>query len=85
MTRFREHLNKLVTHKFMGPDGMNPQMLSKMLDIITKALLIIFGRLWQLGDVPKDGRKQMSPLSFFKKGRKARRKIQGMTGKSTLL
>ncbi|KAK4828790.1 LOW QUALITY PROTEIN: hypothetical protein QYF61_000847 [Mycteria americana] len=78
------HLNKLVKHKFMGPDGMHPQLLSKLLNVITRALLIILERSWQLGEVPK-GWKKANITPFFKKGRNTRRKIQGMIGKSASL
>lgn len=40
--------------KSMGHDGMNPHMLSKLADVIVKLLLIIFEKLWQLGEVPAD-------------------------------
>lgn len=46
--------------------------------VIVRTFLIIFEWLWSLGEVPK-GWKKASITLFFKKGRKARTKIQGTT------
>lgn len=40
----REYLNKLDTHSSSGFIGMDPQMLSMLLDVIMRALLTIFER-----------------------------------------
>jgi len=39
-----EHLNKLNTFKYMGPDGMHPHALRKLVDVIARTLLLIFER-----------------------------------------
>ncbi|GAB0190614.1 mitochondrial enolase superfamily member 1 [Grus japonensis] len=53
----------------MGPDGMHPQVLRELTDVIAKPLSIIFERSWRTGEVPEDCRKtNVTPV--FKKGRK---------------
>lgn len=32
----------------MGPDGLQPQVMRELFDVIARSLLIIFKRLWQL-------------------------------------
>lgn len=44
----------------MGPDGMDSQMLRGLSDDIARPLLIDFDQSWQLGELPKTGRMQMS-------------------------
>ncbi|GAB0183454.1 mitochondrial enolase superfamily member 1 [Grus japonensis] len=65
----REHLGKLDTHKSMGPDGMYPQVLRDLEDIIDRQLSIIFERSWRTGEVPEDWRKA-NATPVFKKGKK---------------
>ncbi|GAB0190597.1 mitochondrial enolase superfamily member 1 [Grus japonensis] len=66
--RIRDHLGKYDTHKSMGPDGMHPQVLRELTDVIAKPLSIIFERSWRRGEVPKDWRKaNVTPV--FKKGK----------------
>ncbi|GAB0202828.1 mitochondrial enolase superfamily member 1 [Grus japonensis] len=64
----REHLGKLDIHKSMGPDGMHPQVLRELADVIAKPLSIIFERSWRTGEVPEDWRKaNVTPV--FKKSK----------------
>ncbi|GAB0187540.1 mitochondrial enolase superfamily member 1 [Grus japonensis] len=65
----REYFNKLVIHKSMGPDGVHPQMLRELSDVIERPLSIIFDQSWQLGEVLKD-RKNANVTPIFKKGKK---------------
>ncbi|PKU43903.1 rna-directed dna polymerase from mobile element jockey- hypothetical protein [Limosa lapponica baueri] len=53
----------------MGPDGMHPQVLRGLADVIAKPLSIIFERPWRTGEVPEDWRKA-SVTPAFKKGKK---------------
>ncbi|KAK4832422.1 hypothetical protein QYF61_023101 [Mycteria americana] len=41
-----KHLNKLDIHKSMRPDGMYPQVLRELADVIARPLFIIFERSW---------------------------------------
>ncbi|GAB0206764.1 mitochondrial enolase superfamily member 1 [Grus japonensis] len=65
----REHLGKVDIHKSMGPDGMHPQVLRELADVIAKLLSIIFERSGRRGEVPEDGRKANVTL-VFEKGNK---------------
>lgn len=56
------------TNKSMGADGIHPQVLRKMANIIAKLHSIIEGS-WSTGDLPEDWRKANVP-SVFKKGEK---------------
>jgi len=59
----------LDTHKSVGPDGMNPQVLRELADVIAEPLSIIFERSWRTGEVFEDWRKaNITPV--FKKGKK---------------
>ena len=58
----REHLNKLDTHKDMGPDGMHTQVVREMTDVIVRPLAIVFERSWGLGEVSEDWSKCHSYL-----------------------
>ncbi|GAB0179869.1 mitochondrial enolase superfamily member 1 [Grus japonensis] len=68
--RVRDHLGNLDIHtSFMGPDGMHPQVLRELADVIARPLSIIFERSWRTGEVPEDWRKAyVTPV--FKKGKK---------------
>jgi len=64
----RDRLSKLDTHKSMGPDGMHPQVLRELADVIAEPLSIIFERSWRTGEVPEDWKKaNLTPV--FKKGK----------------
>jgi len=53
----------------MGLDGMHPQVLRELADVIAEPLSIIFERSWRTGEVPEDWRKpNVTPV--FKKGKK---------------
>ncbi|GAB0205958.1 mitochondrial enolase superfamily member 1 [Grus japonensis] len=67
--RVREHLGNLNIHKSMGPDGMHPQVLRELADVIARPLSIIFERSWRTGEVPEEWRKaNVTPV--FRKGKK---------------
>ncbi|GAB0205010.1 mitochondrial enolase superfamily member 1 [Grus japonensis] len=65
----RDHLGKLDTLKYMDPDGMHPQVLRELADVIAMPLSIIFEKSWRTGEVPENWRKA-SVTPVFKKGRK---------------
>ncbi|KFR17924.1 hypothetical protein N306_15518, partial [Opisthocomus hoazin] len=65
----RDRLRDLNAHKSMGPDGMHPQVLKELADVIAEPLSIIFERSWRTGEVPEDWRKA-SVTPIFKKGKK---------------
>ncbi|KFO83776.1 RNA-directed DNA polymerase from mobile element jockey, partial [Buceros rhinoceros silvestris] len=65
----RDLLGKADTHKSMGPDGMHPQVLRELVDVILRPLFILFERSWRTGDVPKDWR-NASVTPVIKKGKK---------------
>jgi len=65
----RDCLGDLNVHKSMGPDGMHPQVLRELADVIAEALSIIFERSRRTGKVSEDWRKaNVTPI--FKKGKK---------------
>lgn len=53
--------------KPMGPDGMCPQVLRDLSDVIARSLPIIFDQSRQLGEVTKDWRKANATPTFTKK------------------
>ncbi|PKU45830.1 rna-directed dna polymerase from mobile element jockey-like [Limosa lapponica baueri] len=65
----KELLSELDTHKSMGPDGMYPQVLRELAEVIAEPLSIIFERSWRTGEVPEDWRKA-NVIPAFKKGKK---------------
>jgi len=52
----RQHVSELDMHKLMGLEG-HPQVLRELADGIMRPLLMIFERLWQLGEVSEDWRR----------------------------
>ena len=62
----KDQLINLDIHKSMGPDGMHPQVLRQLEEVIVRLLSIIFGKSWGMGEVPEDWRKaNVTPI--FKK------------------
>jgi len=53
----------------MGPDGMHPQVLRELADVVAEPLSIIFQKSWRTGEVPKDWR-NVIVTPAFKKGKK---------------
>jgi len=62
-------LQKLDTHKSMGPDGLHPRVLRELADVVAKPLSIILQQSWLTGDIPVD-RRLADVMSIFKKGQK---------------
>ena len=52
----RDHLRKLDPHKSMGANGMHPQVLKELADVLAEPLSIIFERSWRTGEMPEDWR-----------------------------
>ncbi|PKU43549.1 rna-directed dna polymerase from mobile element jockey- hypothetical protein [Limosa lapponica baueri] len=65
----REQLSKLDIRRSMGPDGILPQVLRELAEVIAGPLSIIFERSWRTGEVPRDWRKA-NVTAVFKKGKK---------------
>ena len=60
-------LQKLETHKSVGPDGLHPRVLRELADVVAKPLSIILWQSWLTRDVPVDWRlANVTPI--FKKG-----------------
>jgi len=72
----RDDVSKLDMHKSMDPDGMHPQVLMELADVIAEPLTIIFERSWRTEGVPESWTKA-SVTPVFKKS-----KTQGTTGRS---
>lgn len=53
----------------MGPDGMYPQVLRKLVGIVARPLSVIFERSWQSGKVIENWKKA-NVIPVFKKGKK---------------
>lgn len=47
-----EYLSSLNIPKHTGLDGMHPQVLRELADVIARPLFIVFYQLWQLGVLP---------------------------------
>lgn len=66
----REHFRKFDIHKSMGCDGIHPQVLKKLVDVIVRPLSIILDKSWWLREVSEDCRKtNVTPI--FRKRKKA--------------
>jgi len=52
----------------VGPDGMHPQMLWELADVITRPLLTVFEESRRMGEVRGDWKAYATPI--FKKGKK---------------
>ncbi|KAK4832759.1 hypothetical protein QYF61_025288 [Mycteria americana] len=62
-------LHHLDTHKSMGPDGIHPRVLRELVEVLTKALSILYQQSWLTGEVPADWRlANVTPI--YKKGQK---------------
>ncbi|GAB0185355.1 mitochondrial enolase superfamily member 1 [Grus japonensis] len=59
----------LDTHKSMGPDGIHPRVLRKLVEVLTKPLSIIYQHSCLNGKVPLDW-KLANVTSIYKKGQK---------------
>ena len=65
----RQYLRKLDIHKSIAPDGMYPQLLRELADVIARPLWINFDQSWRLEEAPEDWKKpNVTPI--LKKGRK---------------
>ena len=62
-------LRKLDAYKSMGPDGLHPRVLRKLVDVFAKPLSTIFSQSWLTGDVLVDW-KLADVTPIFKKGQK---------------
>ena len=64
-----ECLGNIKVHKSLGPDGVHPQVLRELLEVVAEPLSVIYQRSWRTGEVPEDWRTaSVSPV--FKKGKK---------------
>lgn len=64
-----DNLNKLSTHKFIGPNRMHSRVLREMAELIAKSLSVVSERSWRMGEVLVDCWKA-SVSSVFKKDKK---------------
>jgi len=75
-SQVREHLNKLVISKSVGPGGMQPHVLTDLANVS-----IIFEMSWPLGEVPEIGKKANASTVF----KKCKKDDPGTTGWSSSL
>jgi len=52
--QLRDHLSKMDTHRSTDPDGMHPQVLRELADVIATILSISFEGSWRTQKVPED-------------------------------
>lgn len=57
--QFREYLNKKDMNNYMGPDGIHPQLLMQLANVIVRPFLTIFASSWRLRGHLRTGRKKM--------------------------
>ena len=62
-------LQKLHSHKSMGPDELHLRVLRELVDVVAKPLSIILWQSWLTGDVLADWR-LANVMPIFKKGQK---------------
>ncbi|KAF4791520.1 hypothetical protein TURU_129812 [Turdus rufiventris] len=60
-------LRRLDIHKSMGPDGIHPRVMRKLVDEFAKMLSIIYQQSWLTGEVPDDW-KLASVTPIYKQG-----------------
>ncbi|KFO83409.1 hypothetical protein N320_01467, partial [Buceros rhinoceros silvestris] len=64
-----DQLRNMNIRKAMGPVKMHSRLLRELAEAVAWPLSIIFGKPWQSGEVPGDGKRgNVAPV--FKKGRK---------------
>jgi len=62
-------LHHLDTHKSMGPYGIHPRVMRELVEVLTKALSIVYQQSWLTGEVPADWRLANVTL-IYKEGQK---------------
>jgi len=62
---------KLNVYKSMGQDDIHPRVLKELVDVVAEPLFIVFEKLWLLGKVLEDWKKETS-LPFTRKGGRTR-------------
>ncbi|GAB0187132.1 mitochondrial enolase superfamily member 1 [Grus japonensis] len=62
-------LHHFDTHKSVGPDGIHPRVLRKLVEVFTKPLSIICQQSWLTGEVPAEWRLD-NVMPIYMKGRK---------------
>ncbi|KAJ7426638.1 RNA-directed DNA polymerase from mobile element jockey [Willisornis vidua] len=77
-------LLQLDPYKFIGPDGIHPQILKELADVITKPLSMIFECSWESGEVPADW-KLANITPHFKEGKEDPRNYKPVSFTSVTL
>lgn len=67
--QFREYLNKKDMNNYMGPDGIHPQLLMQLANVIVRPFLTIFASSWRLRGTPEDWKKE-NVTTASQKGKK---------------
>ncbi|KFV46500.1 hypothetical protein N341_11730, partial [Tyto alba] len=60
-------LHHVDTRKSMGPDGIHPEVLRVLAEVLTKPLSIIYQQSWLTGEVPADWR-LTKVMPIYRKG-----------------